>query len=192
MALLTLKAGIGGGNKIAVFTMANTTTVATTAAFTFDRVESSGSSGYPTRGNLVFDIVNKIDNQGLHEHLNTYMSGASPVKEITQDYENGDNSTVKQAVTAADKLFFIHYSGIDADAKRKVTYGCFVYSGDTGNQAYAKDGVNGVTVQITAVESTAEVTMPSSCLDTAYVTGYGADFTVSANTNSVITHLTAA
>ena len=191
MALVTRKAGIGGGNLVEVFRFANSTTAETTATFSYDRTESTSLAGYPTRGNLTADIVNKIDNNAIHDHLNAYISGSSPVKEITQDYENGDSSVSKEAVTSADTLIFIHYGAIDADAKRKVTAAAFVYSGDTGNQSYAKDGVNGITVQMTAVERSAAVTIPSACFNTAYVTGYTAALSIGANTNSVITFYTA-
>ena len=181
MGDISRKTPYNGGNRFDIFELGTTTVFVTGttgnggntssgALFTFDRTEGSSIAGHPKKKSLVFTITSKINNEKLNSLFTSYLTSET-AEDIVQDYEDGNKTTIKGVSASTPKFGFIDYGGVDADNKRQITYGVGVFSGDTGNMERAKNTLQGVPIEVSAIESLTTVIFPSSAFDSTLVSG---------------------
>lgn len=190
MAILTREAPLQGANDVTLCSIASAGVVATTTLYVFDRLESGTISGWHTKGNFMLDLVSKSDHESLDTVFDTYLV-LKAENEVTQSWIDGNEDVYNTSTSNTHLFAFISYSG-EVEAKRRVDFGCGVFTGDTGNRAYQGNTMGGTTIQIKAVETAATLTFASSLLNTALVTGYTAALSLPAGKKSTYDWVTAA
>jgi hypothetical protein len=164
---LTRKAPLQGANDVTLAVITSAGTCHSAGLYTFDRLESGTIAGWHTKGNFVIDLVSKADEESLDAVFTTYLTEMA-VNEVEQVWIDGAKDTYKTATDDNDVFGFISYAG-EVNVKRRVDYGCGVFSGDTGNRASQANTMGGTTIQITAVETLASLTFPSALLNSTLV-----------------------
>jgi hypothetical protein len=185
----TRKAQIQGANNVTIAVITSAGTCHSSALYTFDRLESGTIAGWHTKGNFVLDLVSKADEESLDDIFDDYLLEMA-VNEVEQIWIDGQKDTYKTAADDDAVFGFISYAG-EVNVKRRVDYGCGVFSGDTGNRASQANTMGGTTIQITSVETLATLTFPSGLLSTALVSVTAA-LTLAAGSKSSYTYLSVA
>lgn len=174
---MAIKAPSQGANFLAILSL-----TADTVLFTYDKTVDTQVTGHPKKGNMSIQINNKIHNEALETHYNTYLHNYS-IEAVEETYEESSKDTFYPGSDKAPGFRFVGFNGALSD-KREYFYGCGVYSGDTGNFTTAGGALGDYPVSIQTIlpQTGCKLT-----LDAAFLSGLGSpDNLVTTTTDLVL------
>jgi len=139
------KAPVGGGGKLAIYTI-TTNNFVTTPAFTFDKIVTTGITGHPKMKNVSIDLDHKVNDDAYLTFLDTYVSAVS-TEATKQQYENGEEDIISAGGEAATTFGWIYLEAA-LGGKKTVHAGIGYLGANAGNMSTGVGALTNTPAQI--------------------------------------------
>jgi hypothetical protein len=158
---MSVKTGMGAGNRLLIFGINSTYTFKSTLLMVYNKIKKTDIKNHPKVKAVVISPDELQNNSDLTTHLAAYLSNRPPVS-VEETYEDGTIESFMGGDTT--KQFGFIWYGTLVGTKRETLYGIGMYSGDTGSKATEPNKPVGTKIEITSIQASTAYTVPTGCL----------------------------
>ena len=166
MAELVLLTPIGGTNKASFYEITGST-ISATSGMDLTRIVTSSADKDPRAGAFVMDFDSEQMNEAMDDWLETRLTTVA-TEQQTSTYENGETASYSpSASVVTNDLMMYAYPLVPGATEQRVLVSRVSVTGASGTISTSANTAGKAPIQVTAVATPAELTIPDGCW-TAY------------------------